>query len=410
MSSNTAHRPAASGDPVVGRGDQHRLFRHRHPQLHRGKPTEDDPRNYTQHSAAVIAVSGRDGAERWVSQISAGDVWNHTMPAYDTRDGTLQGPVGRRHAQDLHHRARTARLLRSSASAARTVGFTFSTPIPGRSWITHRSTSARRSRAPEVDPRTLALPSPIGGLQTGCATDGERVYTNGIDRLPNRALDWPEAEPADRRPGHGDLARHRKEFWRHERPKVEAVGGTAEAPLFRDCGDPVASGIAMANGLLFFTTTVSNRLLGPRRRTGRRSMRFPLGPVFSGPSVSRGRVYVGTGNTLWIPGPIEAYFPKQNTGTLHSFGLPGDDEVSRMGRPRIVQDRSETPGGRINAIAHPVRLSAGPATGPPRRPRRTGSRPRTCRIAARRLSAREPGCRPRCSPSDRAGEGRCRRS
>ena len=36
---------------------------------------------------------------------------------------------------------------------------------------------------PLPDRRTLALPSPIGGLQTGCATDGQRVYTNGIDAI-----------------------------------------------------------------------------------------------------------------------------------------------------------------------------------------------------------------------------------
>ena len=29
----------------------------------------------------------------------------------------------------------------------------------------------------------LALPSCIGGLQTGCATDGKTIFTNGIDAL-----------------------------------------------------------------------------------------------------------------------------------------------------------------------------------------------------------------------------------
>ena len=45
-------------------------------------------------------------------------------------------------------------------------------------------------------------------------------------------------------------------------------------------------------------------------------------PVWSGPSVSRGRVYIGTGSTL--------FFRKSATGTLYSFGLSGDDEVSRV--------------------------------------------------------------------------------
>jgi hypothetical protein len=54
--------------------------------------------------------------------------------------------------------------------------------------------------------------------------------------------------------------------------------------------------------------------------------------VWCGPSVSRGRVYVGSGNVLFSPDdPREAFFPKRSAGTLYSFGLPGTDEVSRMG-------------------------------------------------------------------------------
>lgn len=46
-----------------------------------------------------------------------------------------------------------------------------------------------------------------------------------------------------------------------------------------------------------------------------------LGPVFSGPALSRGRVYVGGGNTLWTPSPFECFFPKQDTGSVRCFGL-----------------------------------------------------------------------------------------
>ena len=47
--------------------------------------------------------------------------------------------------------------------------------------------------------------------------------------------------------------------------------------------------------------------------------------------MSRGRVYVGTGNTQLTPIEEEVYFPKKFTGVLYSFGLPGEDEVSRLG-------------------------------------------------------------------------------
>ena len=58
------------------------------------KPTADDPRNYTPHSAAVIGVDARTGVEKWVSQTTKHDVWNHTMPAYDPETGYKDQSIG----------------------------------------------------------------------------------------------------------------------------------------------------------------------------------------------------------------------------------------------------------------------------------------------------------------------------
>ncbi len=58
------------------------------------KPTKDDPRNYTPHSAAVIAVNAGTGKERWVTQITKHDVWNHTMPSYDPKTGYKDQSIG----------------------------------------------------------------------------------------------------------------------------------------------------------------------------------------------------------------------------------------------------------------------------------------------------------------------------
>jgi outer membrane protein assembly factor BamB len=105
-----------------------------------------------------------------------------------------------------------------------------------------------------------------------------------------------------------------------------------EKPAFTDIGDPIGSGIALANGVAYFTTTVSNKLVAVDTATGQPLFEKELGPVWCGPAVSRGRVYVGTGNVLFAPGdPAEAFFPKNAFGTLYSFGLPGEDEVSRLG-------------------------------------------------------------------------------
>jgi hypothetical protein len=52
--------------------------------------------------------------------------------------------------------------------------------------------------------------------------------------------------------------------------------------------------------------------------------------VWSGPAVSRGRFYVSTGNIV-LPDAI-FFGPTQTEGALFfCFGLPREDEVSRMG-------------------------------------------------------------------------------
>jgi outer membrane protein assembly factor BamB len=170
----------------------------------------------------------------------------------------------------------------------------------------------------------LALPSPIGGLQSGCATDGRTLFTNGIDAV---RLGTQEVRSAGRQfPTGGrvtamslDLATER---WRHERPKIAEMGGTPGRPMYRDVGDVVASGIAVGNGVAYFTAVGSGRLIALDTSSGSVLKEIAIGPVFAGPSLSRGRVYVGGGNTLFSPSEYECYFPKQYTGSVRCFGLP----------------------------------------------------------------------------------------
>jgi hypothetical protein len=187
--------------------------------------------------------------------------------------------------------------------------------------------------SPKPDRRMLALPSAIGGLQTGCATDGKSIFTNGIDALRMGSQDRP-ADSAVPPTGGRVVAislDSKTEHWRHERARIASIGGPPPKPLYTDVGDPVASGVAVANGVVYFTTAASGKLVCLDAASGVVLKEIDLGPVWSGPSVSRGRVYVGTGNTLFTPMDFETYFPKKNTGVLYSFGLPGEDEVSRLG-------------------------------------------------------------------------------
>ena len=174
------------------------------------------------------------------------------------------------------------------------------------------------------DGRIIALPSCIGGLQTGCATDGRTIFTNGIDAL--KLGSQAKMEESGVPPTAGRVVAlsldTKSERWRHERPKVASIGGPPPKPRYTDVGDPVASGLAVANGVVYFTTVASGRLVAVDAATGASLKEIEVGPVWSGPSISRGRVYVGTGNTLFNAGDFESYFPKQSTGVVHAFGLP----------------------------------------------------------------------------------------
>jgi outer membrane protein assembly factor BamB len=79
-----------------------------------------------------------------------------------------------------------------------------------------------------------------------------------------------------------------------------------------------------ADGVAYFTAVASGKLVALDAATGRVLKEIELGPVFAGPSLSRGRVYVGGGNTLFTPSEYECFFPKQATGSVRCFGLPGN--------------------------------------------------------------------------------------
>jgi glucose dehydrogenase len=300
------------------------------------QPTKEDPRLYTKHSCAVIALDARTGGENWVTQINKGDVWNYSHRVYDPKTGLYKdqsiGDTPKVYTIEVDGKP-----TRVVGAGCKNGGF-YVLEVAGGKLLYNTPVYTGAPAVPPnppPHPRTLALPGAIGGLQTGCATDGKAVYTNGIDI----SMMGTSADPKARfhPPTGGRVVSisldTRTENWRHERPKVKAVGGTKEKPAFTNVGDPVGSGIALANGVAYFTTTVSNKLVALDTANGKVLKEISLGPVWCGPSVSRGRVWVGTGNILFAPFESrEAYFPKRLTGTLYSFGLPGEDEVDAMGK------------------------------------------------------------------------------
>jgi polyvinyl alcohol dehydrogenase (cytochrome) len=298
------------------------------------RPTPEDPRLYTRESCAVIAVDVDNGTEKWVTQISPGDVWTNSMRSYDPSEGRYKDQsIG--DTPKIYSIAVEGKPTRVVGVGCKNGGFYVLKAADGRI-IEHTpiyTGPPSYPLAPEPDRRMLALPSCIGGLQTGCATDGRTIFTNGIDALKLGSQEKPAASAVP--PTGGRVVAisldTRTELWRHERPLMLTLGGPAPKPIYTDVGDPVGSGIAVANGVVYFTTVASGKLVALDAATGSLLKEIDLGPVWSGPSVSRGRVYVGTGNTLFSPDSHEGFFPKKYTGELYSFGLPGEDEISRLG-------------------------------------------------------------------------------
>jgi glucose dehydrogenase len=298
------------------------------------RPTEDDPRLETRESCAIIALDASDGRERWLTQINPGDVWTNAMRAYDPKTGRYKDlSIG--DTPKIYTIPLGGKPTKVVGAGCKNGGFYVLRAADGR-LVDHTPVYAGPPAyplAPQADPRMLALPGITGGLQTGCATDGRSIFTNGIDVLQlgtQEKLVESGVPPTGGRVVAISLDT-RREHWRHERPKVATLGGPPPKPAYSNVGDPVGSGIAVANGVLYFTTVASGKLVALDAKTGAVLKEIELGPVWSGPSVSRGRVYAGTGNTLFTPADYEAFFPKKYTGTLYSFGLPGDDEVSRLG-------------------------------------------------------------------------------
>jgi polyvinyl alcohol dehydrogenase (cytochrome) len=298
------------------------------------RPTADDPKPYTRESDAIIALNVRDGSEKWLTQINAGDVWTTGMRAYNPKDGKFKDQsIG--DTPKIYTMSIAGTPTKVVGFGCKNGGFYVLKASDGQ-MVDHTplyTGPPAYPLSPTPDPRMLALPSAMGGLQTGCATDGKRVYTNGIDTMQFGATETPSAAATP--PTGGRVVAisldTRTEKWRHERPKIASLGGPSPKPVYTNVGDPVASGIALANGLVFFTTVGSGKLIALDAETGTVLKEVDLGPVWSGPSVSRGRIYVGSGNTLFSPTDHDAFFPKKYNGVLFSFGLPGADEVGRLG-------------------------------------------------------------------------------
>ncbi len=298
------------------------------------QPTADNPKLHTEDSCAIRAIDAATGKLKWNTQINPGDVWTNAMRAYDPKTGLYKdGSIG--DTPKILTLDIDGKPTKVVGAGCKNGGFYILRADNGKI-VQHTPLYTGPPTHPPArhDPRVLALPSPIGGLQTGCATDGHTIFTNGIDavRLATQALSFmPGQVPTGGRVTATslDLATER---WRHERPKIAEMGGKPGKPMYRDVGDIVASGLAVGNGVVYFTAVGSGKLIALDAANGKVLKAIEIGPVFAGPSLSRGRVYIGGGNTLFTPSEFECFFPKKYTGSVQCFGLPGADEIDKLGK------------------------------------------------------------------------------
>jgi outer membrane protein assembly factor BamB len=307
------------------------------------QPTPENPKLYTEDSDAIMCLDVATGRRKWRTQIYPGDQWNNAMCARDSKTGLYKdcsiGDTPKIFSIEVDGKSTTV-----VGAGCKNGGFYILRADNGQ-LVKHSPIYTGPPTEPPAphDPRVLALPSPIGGLQTGCATDGRTVFTNGIDAV--RVATQTDRFAPGQVPTGGrvtatstDLA---VELWRHERPKVPATAGTPEKPVQYLRGDIVGSGIAVGNGVAYFTAAGSEKLVALDTATGKLLREIEIGPVFCGPSLSRGRVYVGGGNIVFSGGAPDrrraastkpaisteeqsgGLFPLQIIGCVRCFGLPG---------------------------------------------------------------------------------------
>ncbi|MCS7468703.1 PQQ-binding-like beta-propeller repeat protein [Stieleria sp. ICT_E10.1] len=303
------------------------------------KPTPDDQRPYNKYSSAIIAIGVEHGKEKWVRQLVANDVWNNAIQAYDPRTGQYKDlSIG--DTPKLYSITENGVHRNVLGVGCKNGAFYVIDRADGQ--ILYQTPTYQGPPEPDMtapkQTRILALPGVLGGLQTGCGFDGDRVYANGTD-WPGLAIALQGVASSRTHPiippsagrvtaiSPNTLVEH----WRHERPRLHHTN-LDDGGKFT-CGDPVASGVALTDELVFFTTNLSGKLSALDSRTGELLKEIAIGPVWCGPSISRGRVYVGSGSDLFqawnskeqVKTRIGFSLPKTEVGAVFCFGLPGDD-------------------------------------------------------------------------------------
>ena len=230
----------------------------------------------TPMSDAIVALDPDDGRIVWSTQLHANDIWTIKFPPGDPEHPDF----------DFGDSPQVFRLAdgRTVVGAGQKSGF-------------FHILDARTGR---LLTNLQVLPGGhLGGLFADSAFVAGTTYANGSD--------WPAPVPG--RLGEGGDGHVMAIRSTGRRPKVLWDVKTPASP---DLG-----AVAVANGVVYFLSSRSGDFYAVDARTGKQRARLRLGSGIAGPSISRGRVFVGTG---------DAYGFVNNAGVagaLYALGLPG---------------------------------------------------------------------------------------
>lgn len=242
----------------------------------------------TPASDAIIALDAATGMEKWVTQLTAGDIWLQGMPNPDA--------TGRFFDQDVGDSPKVYTL----ADGTKVVG------AGQKNGIYHVLDAA--TGAVVVSTPHLQMANSLGGFQQGGAFAGEMVLQHGLDGLTTNGtgpfLGSVMALSLD----------GRQVRWRFDRFLSPMAGGMAIANGVVYVQSPLEEAIPLQEPLLWALYALDAQSGEPLARVAFQ------GRALSGPAVSRGRLYIGFGNLAVTE------IGEDDTGGLVCLGLPNDGD------------------------------------------------------------------------------------
>jgi polyvinyl alcohol dehydrogenase (cytochrome) len=236
-------------------------------------------------SDSFFAVDATTGAVKWSNQRTAGDEWtvlfgdsSSQHPDYDLGDSPQVYQLGGR----------------TVVAAGQKSGYFH---------VLDATTGAQVS-----PPLQLAPGGTVGGLFADSAYADGVNYTNGSD--------WPGVF-AGQAPNLGVVS-------------AVSADGAHELWHFYTPGSPDLSGVAVANGVVYFQSMLDGTLYALDAKTGLELAQVNTGGETSGPAISRGQIYLGTGEAAFVSvNPSAPLGP----GSVVALGLG----------PSVGQDRDLVP-------------------------------------------------------------------